>query len=177
VALDGQFRKRLPKVVPMIIISPFVKPLRNGKNNPKNYPYWETLIEMIDEPIVQVGVEGEKQLVPDFRKNLPIGELRKLIQECRTWISCDSFFQHLAWDEKKPGIVLWGPSDPLIFGHPENVNLLKETKMKKQKKEVPLQKVKWILMVFCQTILKVMQQFLYLKHFLYLFLVDLIAYV
>jgi ADP-heptose:LPS heptosyltransferase len=110
----------------MIIISPFVKPLRDGKNNPKNYPYWETLIEMIDEPIVQVGVEGEKQLVPDFRKNLPIGELRKLIQESRTWISCDSFFQHLAWDEKKPGIVLWGPSDPLIFGHPENVNLLKD---------------------------------------------------
>jgi ADP-heptose:LPS heptosyltransferase len=110
----------------MIIISPFVKPLRDGKNNPKNYPYWETLIEMIDEPIVQVGVEGEKQLVPDFRKNLSISELRKLIQECRTWISCDSFFQHLAWDEKKPGIVLWGPSDPLIFGHPENVNLLKD---------------------------------------------------
>lgn len=110
----------------MIIISPFVKPLRDGKNNPKNYPYWEALIEMIDEPIIQVGVEGEKQLVPDFRKNLPISELRKLIQECRTWISCDSFFQHLAWDEKKPGIVLWGPSDPLIFGHPENVNLLKD---------------------------------------------------
>jgi ADP-heptose:LPS heptosyltransferase len=110
----------------MIIISPFVKPLRSGKNNPKNYPHWESLIEMIDEPIVQIGVEGEKQLVPDFRKNLPISELRKLIQECRTWISCDSFFQHLAWDEKKPGIVLWGPSDPLIFGHPENVNLLKD---------------------------------------------------
>ncbi len=110
----------------MIIISPFVKPLKDGKNNPKNYPYWETLIEMIDEPIVQVGVQGEKQLVSDFRKNLSIGELRKLIQECRTWISCDSFFQHLAWDEKKLGIVLWGPSDPLIFGHPENVNLLKD---------------------------------------------------
>jgi ADP-heptose:LPS heptosyltransferase len=110
----------------MIIISPFVKPLLDGKNNPKNYPYWETLIEMIDEPIVQVGVEGEKQLVSDFRKNLSINELRKLIQECKTWISCDSFFQHLAWDEKKPGIVLWGPSDPLIFGHPENVNLLKD---------------------------------------------------
>ena len=124
-ALDGQFRKRIPKVVPMIIISPFVKPLRDGKNNPKNYPYWETLIEMIDEPIIQVGVEGEKQLVSDFRKNLSISELRKLIQECRTWISCDSFFQHLAWDEKKTGIVLWGPSDPLIFGHPENINLLK----------------------------------------------------
>jgi len=107
----------------MIIISPYSKALLSGNQNPKNYPYWEALIKMIDEPIIQVGIETEKQLVPDFRKNLPVTELRKLIQECRTWISCDSFFQHLGWDEGKKGIVLWGVSDPLIFGHPENINL------------------------------------------------------
>lgn len=109
----------------MIIISPYAKRLINGKQNPKNYPYWKELIAQIDEPIIQVGVIGEKQLVNDFRMNLSLNELRKLIRECRTWISCDSFFQHLAWDEGKPGVVLWGPSDPLIFGHPENINLLK----------------------------------------------------
>ena len=108
----------------MIIIHPFAKPLRNGKTNPKNYPYWKQLISMINEPIIQIGVEGEEQLVYDFRKNLPIPELRKLIQECRTWIGVDSFFQHLAWYEGKQGIVLWSVSDPLIFGHPENTNLL-----------------------------------------------------
>ena len=108
----------------MIIIHPFAKPLRNGKTNPKNYPYWKQLISMINEPIIQIGVKGEEQLVYDFRKNLPIPELRKLIQECRIWIGVDSFFQHLAWDEKKSGIVLWSVSDPLIFGHPENTNLL-----------------------------------------------------
>ena len=112
----------------MIIISPYSKALLSGKQNPKNYPYWKELIEMIDEPIIQVGIEGEQQLVPDFRKNLPITELRKLIQECRTWISCDSFFQHLGWDEGKKGIVLWGVSDPLIYGHPENINLLEDRK-------------------------------------------------
>jgi ADP-heptose:LPS heptosyltransferase len=110
----------------MILIAPYAKKLRNGKRNPKDYPYWKTLVEMIDEPIIQVGVEGEEQLVEDFRKNLKITELRGLIKECRTWIGCDSFFQHLAWDEKKPGIVLWSVSDPLIFGHPENINLLKD---------------------------------------------------
>lgn len=110
----------------MIIIAPYAKRLFNGKQNPKNYPYWDELIAQIDEPIIQVGVVGEKQLVEDFRTNLPLAELRKLIQECRTWIGVDSFFQHLAWDEGKPGIVLWGVSDPLIFGHPENINLLKD---------------------------------------------------
>jgi ADP-heptose:LPS heptosyltransferase len=110
----------------MIIISPYSKALLSGKQNPKNYPYWKELIEMIDEPIIQVGIEGEKQLVPDFRKNLPIAALRELLWQCRTWVSCDSFFQHLAWDEGVPGIVLWSVSDPLIYGHPENVNLLKD---------------------------------------------------
>lgn len=109
----------------MIIISPYSKSLRNGKMNPKNYPYWKDLIRLIDEPIVQIGVEGERQLVDDFRKNLSMGDLTTLVAECRTWISVDSFFQHFCWDLGKPGIVLWGQSDPNIYGHPENINLLK----------------------------------------------------
>ena len=51
-------------------------------------------------------------------------ELKHLINECQTWISCDSMFQHLGWDCQKKGIVLWSVSDPLIFGHPENINLI-----------------------------------------------------
>lgn len=109
----------------MILISPYAQRLKSGNINPKNYPYWQELIAMIDEPIIQVGIEGEQQLVPDFRKNLSIAALRQLIRECKTWVSCDSFIQHLAWDEGKKGIVLWSVSDPLIFGHPENVNLIK----------------------------------------------------
>jgi len=112
----------------MIIISPYSKALLNGKQNPKNYPYWKELIAQIDEPIIQIGIEGEQQLVPDFRKNLSIPALRELLWQCRTWISCDSFFQHLAWDEGVPGVVLWGVSDPLIYGHPENINLLEDRK-------------------------------------------------
>jgi ADP-heptose:LPS heptosyltransferase len=68
------------------------------------------------------------QLVKDFRKGLPISQLKELLHECRTWISCDSFFQHLGWIEGKKGIVLWSVSDPLIYGHPENTNLLKDRK-------------------------------------------------
>jgi ADP-heptose:LPS heptosyltransferase len=110
----------------MILIHPYAKALQNGKVNPKNYPYWEELISLIDEPIIQIGVEGEKQLVPDFRKNLSILELRHLLDECKTWIGVDSFFQHLAWDCNKSGIVLWSVSDPLIYGHKKNTNLLKD---------------------------------------------------
>jgi ADP-heptose:LPS heptosyltransferase len=109
----------------MIIISPYSKALKSGKENPKNYPYWEEVIKGIKEPIVQIGIEGENQLVDDFRKDLSFDDLRALLKKCRTWISCDSFFQHLAWSEGKRGIVLFSRSDPKIFGHPENLNLLK----------------------------------------------------
>ena len=114
----------------MIIIAPYAQKLRIGKENPKNYPYWEQLVYELQKSmhVVQVGVTGEKQLVPDFKVNLPISELRELLHQCRTWIGVDSFFQHLAWDEGVHGVVIWGPSDPLIFGHPENINLLKDRK-------------------------------------------------
>ena len=112
----------------MIIIHPYAKKLISGKENPKNYPYWEELIQKIPKSIhiVQIGIEGEKQLVDDFRKNLPINQLRQLIKDCRIWIGVDSFFQHLAWSESKAGIVLWSVSDPLIYGHTANNNLLKD---------------------------------------------------
>ena len=110
----------------MIIIHPFAKPLQNGKQNPKNYPYWKELIQLIDNHVIQVGVDGEEQLVDDFRKNLSIPDLKKLIADCHTWIAVDSFFQHLAWSIGKSGIVLWSVSNPQIYGHTANTNLLKD---------------------------------------------------
>jgi len=117
----------------MIILAPWAKKMRNGKQHPKDYPYWQDVIKEISLPIVQVGVEGEVQLVDDFRKNLSLTELSELVKECKTWISVDSFFQHFCWDLGKPGIVIWGQSDPNIFGHPENINLLKDRKYLRDK--------------------------------------------
>ena len=117
----------------MILIAPYAQKLRNGKENPKNYPWWPELISLIKEPIVQIGIKGEEQLVEDFRQNLSMVELKDLVSQCRTWIAVDSFFQHFAWDLNKPGIVLWGQSDPNIFGHPENTNLLKDRKYLREK--------------------------------------------
>lgn len=113
----------------MIIIAPWARQIRTGKPHPKNYPYWKEVIQLLGgEEIIQVGIDGEEQLVPDFRKNLTLSELSTLLHQCRTWCAVDSFFQHLAWDQEKPGVVIWGQSDPEIFGHAENINLLKDRK-------------------------------------------------
>lgn len=117
----------------MIIISPWSRKLRNGvPNNPKDYPYWNELIESIlkkypKQNIVQVGVPGEKE----FNKvtvmfGLPLDELKRLVKECDVWISVDNFFHHLASYIGKRGIVLFGQSDPLIFGDKNNINLLRD---------------------------------------------------
>jgi len=113
----------------MILISPFSKALRDGKLNPKNYPYWKETIKLLKgEDIVQVGIKGEDKLVKDFRVGLPLVELKNLIGQCSVWVSVDNFFPHLAHHVGKPGVVIWGQSDPLIFGYPENTNLLKDRK-------------------------------------------------
>jgi pyruvyltransferase len=121
-----------------IIISPFSRKLRSGKTpNPKDYPYWEELIKQLKEKkfyVIQVGVFGEKRLnVDEVKFNLSLVNLEKLIKECYTWISVDNFFQHLAANVGKKGIVLWGQSNPKIFGYPENANLLKDEKYLRDK--------------------------------------------
>lgn len=112
----------------MLIIAPYAQKLRNGKENPKNYAYWKELVQVIqkNEHIVQIGVEGETQLVDDFRKGLSLLELRDLLYESWIWIGVDSFFQHFAWKYNKQGIVLWSVSDPNIYGHDKHINLLKD---------------------------------------------------
>ena len=117
----------------MIIISPCAKQMRNGKQHPKNYPFWKDVIEKLDHDIIQIGTTGEVQLVEQFLVDAPLQRLANLVKQCDTWIAVDSFFPHFCWDLKKPGVVLFGQSDPLIFGHPENTNLLKSRNYLREK--------------------------------------------
>jgi ADP-heptose:LPS heptosyltransferase len=84
--------------------------------NAKSYPYWEPLLALLKEHEVRgvASILKEQQIM-------------ELINWCDVWITIDSFAQHLAaYHKLKRGIVLWGKSDPLIFGYPHNVNLLKD---------------------------------------------------
>lgn len=113
-----------------ILISPYSRPLHNGKLNPKNYPYWGAFIEVLKKDgheIIQIGSKGEKQLVEEFKQDLESYELICLLDWCDVWISVDNFFQHFAENfSEKRGIVIWGKSDPQIFGYKKNVNLLRD---------------------------------------------------
>lgn len=117
----------------MILISPFSRAMRDKKENPKNYPYWVELINLFleendREEIIQIGVSGEKQFVQDFRKDFPLKNIERLINQCEFWISVDNFFPHFCHHLGKKGVVIWGMSDPNIYGYTENLNILKDIK-------------------------------------------------
>jgi ADP-heptose:LPS heptosyltransferase len=51
----------------------------------------------------------------------------KLIDNTAAWMSCDSFLPHLCNAYNlKPGVVVWGKSDPKIFGYDKNINLVRD---------------------------------------------------
>ena len=114
-----------------ILFAPFAArhPNLNGSGSPKDYPFAKQLAELIiaqGHNLIQVGSEGETQLAPDFRKNPSFDEVGKFISTADTAICVDSYLQHHCWLLNKRAIVLWGISDPLIFGHPFHINLLKD---------------------------------------------------
>jgi ADP-heptose:LPS heptosyltransferase len=115
---------------PIVIIAPFSKKLRNEKANPKNYPYWPELIELLKKKyeLVQIGIKGEPELAANVKYDLPMFELQDRLKNCSFWISVDSFLPHLAEHVGKRGVVIWGVSDPLIFGYSTNLNILKDRK-------------------------------------------------
>lgn len=123
-----------------IIISPYSQKLPTNSTNPKNYPYWDKVVELIKQKlpsanIIQIGVQGEQIIsgVTTVSHNLTYPELYKLASDCNAWLGVDNFFQHFCAYYKIPnGIVIFGQSDPSIFGYKCYTNLLKSKKHLRQ---------------------------------------------
>jgi pyruvyltransferase len=116
----------------IVVISPFSRKLRNDKENPKNYPYWEEVIKELKNRgvyTIQIGVKEEKYLgANNFLIDLSLEELKIILDRSKAWVSIDNFLPHLASLIGKSGIVIFSQSDPNIFGHNTNDNLLKDRK-------------------------------------------------
>ncbi len=114
----------------IILYAPFAAraPSLGGKPSPKDYPWPKELAELLekDHQVIQVGGNGDVQVAKDARINLPFNEVSRLIQKSDVGIAVDSYLQHHFWYLNRRAIVLFGISDPLIFGHPEHMNLLKD---------------------------------------------------
>jgi ADP-heptose:LPS heptosyltransferase len=112
-----------------ILLSLSSRKLRNGNQNSKDYPYSNDLIELLKKEgfiTVQVRTDNDPILNTDeVKTNLSLKNLAEIIKECDTFISVDNFIHHYAAYLNKKGVVAFSKSDPLIFGHSININLLK----------------------------------------------------
>lgn len=114
-----------------IIISPHSAWLANNKPNPKNYPWWGEVVALLKANnlhTIQIGVTNEAKIynIDEYHQDLSFQQLDELLDKAVTWISGDNFWQHHCKWKGKPGVVIFSLSDPVIYGHPENINLLKD---------------------------------------------------
>jgi len=114
-----------------ILISPFSSRLRNGNNNAKNYPleWWKEIIKQLSDnhEVIQVGLVGEEKIADKILFNLRMETLSAEILKSDLFISVDNFFPHMVSHYPIKGIVLWGRSDPNLFGYPIFTNLVKDS--------------------------------------------------
>lgn len=127
-----------------IIIHPYSARLHNGAPNAKNYPYWEevvTRLNVLGYEVIQIGGKGEDRIngVGQFIVGWPLKKLKDIVDRASTFIAVDSFFPHFVHVEcgGKRGVVLWGKSDPSIWGHAENLNLAGDPKHFRQFQYAP----------------------------------------
>jgi ADP-heptose:LPS heptosyltransferase len=117
---------------PLVLISPFSSKRRNGKPNAKNYPWWPEVVKGLRAAgvrTVQIGVEGEEEIGADDRKvGLSFDQLRQLLDAVDGWVAVDNFFPHFAAYHGRGGVAIFAVSDPNLFGHTINTNLLKDRK-------------------------------------------------
>jgi len=113
----------------VVVVCPFSRNLPTGEENPKNFPYWEELVQQMKDSgcyVIQIGVAGEKLIGADeIVFNASNERLLEVLNNCDTFISIDSFFPHFAHYHGKHGIVIFSQSDPKLFGYEENLNILK----------------------------------------------------
>lgn len=114
----------------LILISPWARNTTEGAPSPKNYPHWEAVVNGLlkaGHEVAQLSRSGEPDIqgVTHRMDDLSLEQIAELLKTCGTWLAPDNFLPHMAWTLNQPGVVIFGLSDPDIFGHAGNINLLK----------------------------------------------------
>ncbi len=97
-----------------------------SKNQEWPMENWETLIkELPDYTFIQLG-SGENEKIGgaiDLRDKTTLREAIALIKYAKGFVGINSAFSHVTNAFDIRGVVLFGPSNPDIWGHSNNINL------------------------------------------------------
>lgn len=103
---------------------------KEGGASAKDYPYMQALCDLYIKDgyrLIQIGVGNEPKLTGCehvFDKHLL--DIEKLLKDTGYFIAVDNFLHHMASAVGVTGMVLFGPSDPQVFGYPDQVNIIKD---------------------------------------------------
>lgn len=89
---------------------------------------WNALAASMPEyTFIQVGLTREQKVenMVDWRGKTSFRETMALFYHIRSFVGVNSSFSHVTNAFDTPGVVLFGPSQPAIWGHSNNVNLYK----------------------------------------------------
>ncbi len=97
-----------------------------------NWPrqHWEELVQAMPEvTFLQLGAGREEKVegAIDLRGRTSIRESLALVKQAASFVGVASFMSHASAAVGTPGVVLFGPSTPRVWGHEGNVNLFKGT--------------------------------------------------
>ncbi len=91
---------------------------------------WTQLVKELPEyTFIQLGLPAEEQ-VPgaiDWRGKTTLREAFSIIKHATSFVGVDAGLSHVTNAFDIPGVVLFGDSNPIQWGHDNNINLYKKT--------------------------------------------------
>lgn len=109
--------------------NPIALHLTPGFSQNKQWPLqnYESLIRACpDYTFVQIGMASEQRISGSIDlRGLPLRDSFATLQQCTAFVGPDSGLAHAAGAFKMPAIVLFGPSNPVIWGHTQSHNIYK----------------------------------------------------
>jgi len=107
-------------------------------------PYWQQLCSRIQSElglkVMQIGAASDRS-IPGLEKvdSPTLKHAIAAIKYARLFIGLDSVFNHATQAIKKPSIILWQSTDPLILGYEQNLNIVNGVEWKPyMKKSAPM---------------------------------------
>lgn len=100
-----------------------------SKNKAWPVSSWETLVRSMPEyRFLQLGITGDDTIAgtEDLRGRTTLREAMAIIRRCSSFVGVDSALAHSTNAFGIPGVVLFGASDPAVWGHSNNINIYKQ---------------------------------------------------
>ncbi|MBO9201555.1 MULTISPECIES: glycosyltransferase family 9 protein [Niastella] len=101
---------------------------RTSQNQEWPHANWDELVQsMPGFTFLQIGLNEEKKVesAVDLRSKHSIRETLAIMKYARSFVGVNSAYAHATNAFEIPGVVLFGPAQPVIWGHSNNINLYK----------------------------------------------------